>query len=170
MQSKSIHSENPLEHWSDVVDVRDKVVLDLGCGWLFQPFMSTPEYFLSREAKKVIGVDASCGEIEQLKQTFPVHTFICRTIEKVEDITSLLEEYRPELVKMDIEGHEVLMEQITDEQLSSVKEFAIEYHNPTCKQVIIKRLTELGFEIFAINPFGWFVTDPEVMGVLHAKR
>jgi len=44
MQSKSIHSENPLEHWSDVVDVRDKVVLDLGCGWLFQPFMSTPEY------------------------------------------------------------------------------------------------------------------------------
>ena len=33
-----------------------------------------------------------------------------------------------------------------------------------------KKLTELGFEIFATNKFGWFCTDIEQMGIMHAKR
>ena len=43
MTTKVVESENPLEHWNDIKDVEGKVVLDLGCGWLFQPFESTPQ-------------------------------------------------------------------------------------------------------------------------------
>lgn len=168
ISKKVVHSEDPLEHWSDITNLQDKVVLDLGCGWLFQPFQSTPEYFLSRGASKIIGVDASCGEIQQLNEKYPHHQFICKTITKVEDLLELLS-HQPQVIKMDIEGYESLMNEITKEQFSSVEEIAVEYHNPTCKQILTTKLEEFGFEIFAINQFGWFCTDINQMGIMHAK-
>ena len=170
MTTKVVESENPLEHWNDIQNVEGKVVLDLGCGWLFQPFESTPQYFINRGAKKIIGVDASCQEIEKLNATFPEHTFVCKTISNFDDLLGLITEYKPELIKMDIEGHEQHMKDITAEQFESVEEIAVEYHNPTCKEILEKKLTELGFEIFATNQFGWFCTDIEQMGIMHAKR
>jgi predicted RNA methylase len=170
MTTKVVGSENPLEHWNDIQDIENKVVLDLGCGWLFQPFQSTPEYFMSRGAKKIIGVDASCGEIEKLKQTYPDHSFVCKTILEFDDLVSLITEYKPQVIKMDIEGYEKHMENITSEQFESVEEIAVEYHNPACKQILEDKLNELGFEIFAINQFGWFCTDINQMGIMHAKR
>jgi hypothetical protein len=166
---KVVNSEDPLEHWSDIKDLENKIVLDLGCGWLFQPFQSTPEYFLSRGASKIIGVDASCGEIQQLNSKYLDHTFICKEIKSAQDIIDLLLTYKPNVIKMDIEGYESVMEDISKEQFSSVKEIAIEYHNPTCKEIIIRKLEEFGFEIFAINQFGWFCTDINQMGIMHAK-
>jgi hypothetical protein len=71
---------------------------------------------------------------------------------------------------MDIEGVESVLKDVQAEDWSSVEEVAIEYHNPECKKIITNKLTELGFTIFAINPFGWYVTNPNIMGVLHAKR
>ena len=105
MTTKVVESENPLEHWNDIQNVEGKVVLDLCCGWLFQPFESTPQYFINRGAKKIIGVDASCGEIEKLNETFPDHTFICKTISNFDDLLGLITDHKPELIKMDIEGH-----------------------------------------------------------------
>lgn len=170
MQSKKIQSENPLEHWSDITDVQDKVVLDFGCGWLFQPFQSTIEYFTSRGAKLVVGVDVSCGEIEELKVKFPQHSFFCENLSSLSQITNYITTYKPQVIKMDIEGVEAVLKDITAQDMASVEEVAIEYHNPECKRIITSKLTELGFTIFAINPFGWYVTNPEIMGVLHAKR
>jgi hypothetical protein len=170
MKTKVVHSENPIEHWSDITDVKDKIILDLGCGWLFQPFDSTPEYFINRGAKKIIGLDASCGEINQLKEKYPEHIFICKTIDKLEDLTSLFTEYQPQVIKMDIEGYESLMKFVKPEQFSSVEEIAVEYHNPECKKILTNKLTELGFEIFALNQFGWFCTDINQMGIMHAKK
>jgi len=88
MTTKVVESENPLEHWNDIKEVEGKVVLDLGCGWLFQPFESTPQYFIGRGAKKIIGVDAACGEIEKLNATFPDHAFVCKTILEFNDFSS----------------------------------------------------------------------------------
>jgi hypothetical protein len=170
MTTKIVQSENPLEHWSDIEGVDGKIVLDLGCGWLFQPFESTPQYFISRGAKKVIGVDASCGEIDKLNQVFPDHLFVCKTILEFDDLASLIVENRPQLIKMDIEGYESHMKDITEDQFKSVDEIAVEYHNPACKKILEDKLTELGFEIFAINQFGWFCTDINQMGIMHSKR
>jgi hypothetical protein len=170
MITKIVNSENPTEHWSNIQNIQDKTVLDLGCGWLFQPHESTPEYFINRGANKVIGVDASCGEIEKLKQTYPNHTFICKTITSAENLIDLILEYNPSVIKMDIEGYESHMKYITPEQFSCVEEIAIEYHNPECKKILIEKLNEFSFEIFAINQFGWFCTDINQMGIMHAKR
>ena len=170
MTTKIVESENPLEHWNDIKEVEGKVVLDLGCGWLFQPFESTPQYFINRGAKKIIGVDASCGEVEKLKETYPDHSFVCKTILEFNDLASLITEHKPQLIKMDIEGYEHHMKDMTLEQFESVDEIAVEYHNPSCKKILEDKLTEFGFEIFATNQFGWFCTDIEQMGIMHAKR
>jgi hypothetical protein len=170
MTTKVVHSENPLEHWNDITDLNGKVVLDLGCGWLFQPFQSTPEYFISRGAHLVIGIDVSCGEVEKLKENYPDHVFHCRAIEQVLHLSSLIELYNPQVIKMDIEGYESLVDQLNAEDFAGVEEVAIEYHNPVCKEILERKLPEFGLEIFALNQFGWFCTDTNVMGILHAKR
>ena len=170
MKTKVVHSENPIEHWSDISDVQDKIVMDLGCGWLFQPFQSTPEYFISRGAKSLIGVEADGGEVQKLKGLYPNHTFICKTILSETDLIELFETYRPEVIKMDIEGYESVIDRMTIEQWSSIEEIGVEYHNPTCKEILERKLTEFGFEITSINNFGWFCTDINQMGIMHAKR
>lgn len=170
MTTKVVESENPIHHWSDIQNVDGKVVLDLGCGWLFQPFESTPEYFIKRGAKKIIGVDSLCREIDELNQKYSEHIFICKSILQFEDLSNLIVEYRPHLIKMDIEGYERHLKDITSEQFQSVEEVAIEYHNPECKQIVEEKLIELGFDIFATNQFGWFCTDLNLMGIIHAKR
>jgi hypothetical protein len=37
-------------------------------------------------------------------------------------------------------------------------------------KILEEKLTELGFDIFATNQFGWFCTDINIMGIMHAKR
>lgn len=59
---------------------------------------------------------------------------------------------------------------MNSEQWSSVEEIGVEYHNPTCKEILERKLTEFGFQITNINSFGWFVTDSNIMGIMHAKR
>lgn len=170
MRTKIVMSENPIEHWNDIELVNDKVVMDLGCGWLFHEHEHTVEYFVNRGAKHVIGVEAVCSEIEKLKELYPEHTFICKTILSKNDIIKLLEEYKPDTIKMDIEGYESVIENITSEEFSCVKEIGVEYHNPQCKEILERKLPEFGFEIFALNQFGWFCTDINIMGIMHAKR
>lgn len=170
MNTKIVTSEDPIEHWSDMQLIKDSVLLDLGCGWLFQPHQSTPEYFINMGASKVIGVDVSCLEIEQLKEKYPDHIFICKAITSTKDILDFIIEYSPSVIKMDIEGHEAHLKDINKEQFSCVEEVAIEYHNPECKKILIDKLTEFEFEIFNINQFGWFCTDINQMGIMHAKR
>jgi hypothetical protein len=170
IETKIVHSENPKEHWSDIQNVEGKIVMDLGCGWLFQEHESTPEYFINRGAKHLIGVEAACGEIEKLEILYPTQTFICKTILTAEDLKELFNTYKPEVIKMDIEGYESVINEMSSEDWSSVEEIGVEYHNPTCKSILETKLVEFGFEITNINQFGWFVTDTNIMGILHAKR
>lgn len=170
MITKIVHSEDPQEHWSDIENVEGKIVLDLGCGWLFQPHESTPEYFINRGASIVIGVDAACEETNKLQQKYPEHIFICKTIITEQDMIDIFESYRPQIVKMDIEGYESVIDKMNQEHFESIEELAIEYHNPTCKSILDKKLPEFGYEITHVNQFGWFVTDTNIMGIMHAKK
>ena len=170
MKTKVVNSENPIEHWSDITNIDNKIVMDLGCGWLFQPFQSTPEYFISRGAKLLIGVEADGGEVQKLQTLYPNHTFICKTILSETHLIELFWTYRPQVIKMDIEGYESVINKMTSEQWISVEEIGVEYHNPTCKEILERKLSEFGFEITNINTFGWFCTDVNIMGIMHAKR
>jgi predicted RNA methylase len=166
---KVVTSENPIEHWSDIEDLKDKIVLDLGCGWIDHGHMSTPEYFISRGASKVIGIDITYSEIEKLKDLYPSHLFVCKTISSEIDFIDLISTYKPNVIKMDVEGAEIFLKDVPKEVFSSVEEFAIEYHNSDCKKIIIDKFNELSFETTAINSFGYYCTDPNIMGIIHAK-
>ena len=170
METKVVYSENPLEHWSDIKNLDDKIVLDLGCGWIDHGHASTPEYFISRGASKVIGVDISDGEIEKLKEIYPEHIFILRMINSANDFIDLINMYKPDFIKMDIEGAEIYLKDVPKEVFDSVKEFAIEYHNPECKKVITDKFDELDFEITALNSFGYYQTDSDIMGIIHSIK
>jgi len=170
LKKKVVHSENPLEHWSDIEVVDKKVVLDLGCGWVERDYPSTPKYFISRGASKVIGVDPTEFEIEKLKQLYPSHTFVCKSISCSNDICELVKEYQPSLIKIDIEGAEIFLKDAPTDVFDSVEEFAIEYHNAECKKIVQNKFQDLGFEITACNSFGFYCTDPEIMGIIHARR
>lgn len=170
MKRKVVNSENPIEHWSDIENVEGKIVMDLGCGWLFQEHESTPEYFINRGATHLIGVEASCGEIDKLKTLYPEQTFICKTITSADDLVELFTTYSPQVIKMDIEGYESVIDNMSSEDWKSIEEIGVEYHNPTCKLILENKLVEFGFEITSINQFGWYVTDTNIMGILHAKR
>jgi len=170
MNTKIVNSEDPQEHWSDIKNVEGKIVLDLGCGWLFQPHESTPQYFINRGASIVIGVDATCSETNQLQDKYPEHIFVCKTIITEQDMIDLFELYRPQVVKMDIEGYESVIDKMNIEHFESIEELAIEYHNPVCKSILDIKLPEFGYEITNVNQFAWFVTDTNIMGIMHAKK
>jgi hypothetical protein len=169
IKSKIVNSENPLEHWCDIYDLQDKIVLDLGCGWINEGHMSTPEYFLSRGSKKIIGIDSTKNEIDRLIELYPSHIFIHKVINSTQDLSELISEHKPDLIKMDIEGSEIYLKDIPKQVFYSVKEFAIEYHNPECKKVIINKFEELGFKVTAINSFGYYCTDSNKMGIIHSR-
>ena len=62
-----IRDENPENHWG-FLPVKDKVVLDLGCG-VNSEFVPTPWFFLEmRKAKKVYGVDPDPNSYEWFKK------------------------------------------------------------------------------------------------------
>jgi hypothetical protein len=170
MKTKIVNSENPLEHWSDIETLNNKVVLDLGCGWINEGHMSTPEYFISRGALKIIGVDVTEAEVEKLKNIYPSHFFIRKMINSSVDLSELISEHKPQLIKMDIEGAEIYLKNIQKDVFDSVEEFAIEYHSVSCKEVVTEKFKELDFEITAINSFGYYCTDSNIMGIIHAKR
>lgn len=167
---KIIQSENPNEHWNEYKKIEDSIVLDLGCGWLHLEHESTPEYFIQNGCKHLIGVDASGGEIHKLQEQFRTHTFITKVIREKEDITTLLEKYKPTLIKMDIEGYESLLDEIESKYFDSVEEIMIEYHNPQCKEIVHRKLQSYRMQIVSTAAFGWFCTDTNIMGVVYAKR
>lgn len=170
MKSKVVNSENPLEHWSDIQNVDGKVILDLGCGWINQGHSSTPEYFILRGASKIIGVDINQQEIEVLKTLYPEHIFIIQMINSSDDFDKLFNTYKPDVVKMDIEGAEVHLKDVSKTSFDSIKEFAIEYHSPECKKVIVDKFQELRFQIVSLNNFGYYQPDPNIMGIIHAVK
>jgi ubiquinone/menaquinone biosynthesis C-methylase UbiE len=166
MFKKTIESENPLEHWNDVQNV-GQTVLDLGCGWI-SVHLTTPEYWMQRGATKVIGVDITKDEIDKLNDKYPQHEFVCFEITKTEDLKKLLDIYKPDFLKMDIEGYETVLENL--QSLGTVKEIAIEYHDANCKRIVFEALDRLGFLVFALNKFGYHCLDENIMGVVHAKK
>ena len=162
----NITCENPNEHWSRL-NVKNKTVLDLGCGRTWNQKPTTPEYFLSQGAKAVIGVEMWINECDWLKNKIRDSRFliICHEIKTADDIHSYLEVYKPEIVKCDIEGRESILNE-TD--LSCVKEIAIEYHNEEMKAMIEKGFRQWGFnrlELWSMNGF-----DVEKQGVIYLFR
>lgn len=157
---KKITSEEPVDHWG-FLNVKDKVVLDLGCS-KFHSTIPTYEWFLQQEASKVIGIDL--GE-EQSNENF---TFYRLCIDSDEKIKNLLQEHPIDVIKADIEGAEKYFKNITQEDFKDVTELAIEYHDEEMKELVLSKLAEWAFGI--VDTYQLFDIDIARMGVIHAKK
>lgn len=105
----TIDSESPNEHWADL-DATGKIMLDLGCGFWTeeerQKGNGTSRYFISQNPIKYIGIDSNSKDIKRLSNEFPQGIFIEKSIGTTKDVLNLILEYRPNIIKCDIEGME----------------------------------------------------------------
>jgi len=164
----TITSESPDVHWG-FLNVEGKLVLDLGAG-INSEFMPTPWYFLQeRKAKKVIGVDGDKQSYDWFKQNYVVKNFIpyMDMVDRIEKFEHYFGYYKPDVVKMDIEGSEVLINALDASYLESVQEIAIEYHNLSALISCENKLTEAGFKL---EYFKFDHLDIDYQGVLYGYK
>jgi SAM-dependent methyltransferase len=156
---KKITSEEPKEHWS-FLNIKDKIVLDLGCG-KFYSSISTAQWFLDEGAAKVIGVDLSKEPIQNEK--FAAYA---KPIKGKEDLEYFLH-YMPEIIKCDIEGAERYFKDV-DFLPSSVKQFAVEYHDAETKKICEDQFLKWGFTHLEL--YQLFNESTDRIGVYHAWK
>jgi len=124
-----IHSENPEQHWEHI-KAEGKTILDLGCGFWTeeerQKGDGTAKYFIGQNPTKYIGLDINAQDIQRLAVEFPQAVFIAAPIRSPADILELLDKFKPQVIKCDIEGMEIALLGLKDRQ--GIEQIAIESH------------------------------------------
>jgi hypothetical protein len=143
--------ENPEIHW-EYVNVESKRVLDLGCGDFGKatnlPYMTTAEYFLNKGASYVLGVDTNSGDVSKIKEKLGNRLDLEeQLVNSSNQIKKLIDENQIQIVKSDIEGAEIHLLQMSDEDFSQVEEYYIETHSDYLQDGFIEKLTRCGYTI-----------------------
>lgn len=148
-----IQSENPEHHWH-LLNVKDAIVADIGCGlhMIQKEWDTTPEFFIKNGAKKIIGVDSNCKDIDFFKTKLPKHDFYCDSIDSLSKLEFYIDELNVTSLKLDIEGHEQLLLS-SNKTFDSLKNVAIETHSRTLLNQMILKLIDLQFNIETVCTF-----------------
>src|SRR5258708_4589140 len=149
-----IHSEDSSIHWKHL-EVRERIVLDLGCGlWGVDNIKeSSPVYFKNKGANKIIGVDLNESNLKTFNNYFSEHfkscdsEFLLKKIERTSDILELIEKYKIESIKCDIEGFEKVLFNINKNQLKYVTCISVEYHNQALLLNLVNTFNKWDFKI-----------------------
>lgn len=136
-------SKSNLEKMYSCVDFTGKVVLDIGADW-----GGTPGFFLEKGAKRVIGVDGNKALVMKMYKHFeddyrvlPLYMMIKHS----HQLQSLLEIYRPDVVKLDCEGCEILLTEVPG--LDACPEYILEVHSDDIRQLLTEKFHELGYPL-----------------------
>lgn len=144
----TFRNEEPHLHWPDV-NVKDRIVLDLGAGDFgrvgSQDYPGTPIHWIENGATKVIAVDEQESDLESYID--PRIETIAMKISGPEQVSDLIKQYKPDLVKADIEGAETYFLNIFPDVLRIPKAYAIETHNEYLFENISSMLKMLGYKI-----------------------
>lgn len=101
-------------------------VLDIGADW-----GSTPHFFLTKGARSVIAVEAGRNNYDEMIKNLKGETRVLPmylTIQEAEDITRLIRNLLPEIVKIDCEGCEQALVNVPQDILQIPREYVIEIH------------------------------------------
>lgn len=173
---RDLISEHPRHAWpEDLVNVKDRVVLDLGCGFFgttqffkqnvsfvmrgtdriglpYPEMISTSEYWLNLGAKKVIGVDVNLNDLEFLSVVLGDRNvqFIHDQVRSPEQVKNLIDQHFVDVVKADIEGHEFHLLDLKDDDFRLVKEWYIEAHSHELIQRTKDKMRACGYEVRGI--------------------
>ena len=118
--------ENYDEYWG-FTSFKDKTILDLGADW-----GSTACYFLDHGAKKVIAVEGNEELAKELLINYgedPNVICVQKWVKTPADLHDLVLTYKPDMVKVDIEGDEACLLETDADIIKSVKEWLIETHD-----------------------------------------
>jgi 16S rRNA G966 N2-methylase RsmD len=121
----------------------NKAVLDLGAD-----HGSTAAFFLSRGARRVIAVEGRDQLFILLLKNFGKNAkvyCVFQLINNSRQIDDLLQRFKPDIVKADIEGYEELFVHCNRNLLTSVPVWLIEIHSDELTRIILERFNELGY-------------------------
>lgn len=170
---KNISSEDPKDHWS-FLKVKNKIVLDMGCSFYeasFHPGMlSSAEWFVEHGAKQVIGFDSDPLEVRKYNIVYknnPKYDIFQLFLDSEQQIRKLLKR-NPQVIKCDIEGHEINFNNITKEEMECVEQIAFEYHNIATREMCETKLKEWGFDF--IEQYSLLDRDPINQGVYYGCK
>lgn len=151
---KKVNSEDPKYHW-EFVNVKNKRVLDLGCGDFggvgHLPYTTTLEHFLIKEAAFVLGVDANTSDlnaIRLLEAKYPNFSVIESMVSSPDQIRDLITNNNIQILKSDIEGHETNIFNLDDETFTLIEEYYIETHSDDLYNQCVNKLTSCGYVIY----------------------
>ena len=80
----------------------------------------------------------------------------------------MLNKYTPDVIKCDIEGAEEHFKDISSNDIESVKQVAVEYHNNDLKLLIEQKIKDWGFKNSEI--YQLFDEDINRLGVIYAYK
>lgn len=170
---KNIPTEDPKHHWS-FLDVKDKLVMDMGCSFYeayYNPGMlSSAEWFIENGAAQVIGFDGDPAEVKKYNVVYkndPRYEVFELWLNSPDHIRKLLE-FKPQVIKCDIEGAEINFLSITKKEMECVEEIAFEYHDVSTREMCETKLKEWGFNF--IEQYSILDRNPEEQGVYHGLK
>lgn len=134
--------ENYEQHWN-YTSFKDKTVLDLGAD-----YGSTASWFLRKGARRVIAVEGHpvwAFGLRAIMGRHPQIVCIQKFLDSPKDIENLIHTFKPNLVKVDIEGHENLLLELPKETLHCVPEWLIEAHGVILYFEIMINFSSSGF-------------------------
>jgi len=163
---RNFSEDNPTYHYpADCINVKDKVVLDLGCGNIgalsILEYPSTPEYLLNHGAKRVIGVELNQDDVAYLRSKIPADKgMFLDAAQSMDDIAKLIKEHNIQAIKCDNEGGEGELFALDKETFRLVDEYYIETHNSGLHQGALDKFIECGYEIreeLVFEPLGGLI-------------
>lgn len=142
------------------LDYKDKVILDIGAD-----YGSSPMFFLRKGAKKVIAVESNADYVNVLHKIEKKVKEVISVDFKIScgyNISNLIKKYSPDIVKVDCDGCEVFLLQMTDIDIKLVKDWILELHSVNVynaiKDLFIRNEFEIKFSRFdSVSQWAWVV-------------
>jgi len=132
-----------------VADYKGKVILDIGAD-----LGSTSDFFLRKGARQVIAVEGSKTLFRALLRnasTIPGIVSIHLYIDNPRQVEKLILRWRPDIVKVDIEGAEDNLFRTKDEVFTRVPEYIVEVHSDRLFSTMMIKCARNNYEVAHVD-------------------
>ena len=163
-----ISSAAPVDHWGDI-DCTGVTVLDLGAGDFGmrheKAYISTVDHWLGLGAASVVAVDMNLRDLITVGHDDRV-TMVADTLFHSSQIDALLEQHRPQIVKVDIEGAECLLRDMRRQAFRIAEVWLVETHTDDLHDDVMVALDDHGFDVVRVRGH----VDSDRFRVIYASR
>lgn len=155
MHIPPIYGEDYEFQWGKI-DYKNKLVLDIGGS-----DGDTADFFISKGARAVISIDNNYGYHQRCIQnaisfSLPIiPVFLDASCSNA--ISALIDLLKPDIVKSDCEGCEIVFATIGNDTIRKVKEYIIETHSIEIENALRTKFAECGYTVVDVNAWAGIV-------------